>query len=75
MSLLPHTDVNCRGYIFSILTHYYLDKDKRIAKQYLDSSFCYTKDALTYLESGNYYYAINNKKKAETEWNSGLVYS
>lgn len=75
VSLLPHTDVNCRGYIFSILTHYYLDKDKRIAKQYLNSSFCYTKDALTYLESGNYYYAINNKKKAETEWKSGLVYA
>lgn len=75
VSLLPHTDVNCRGYIFSILTDYYLDKDKRIAKQYLDSSFCYTKDALTYLGSGNYYYAINNKKKAETEWKSGLVYA
>ena len=75
VSLLPHTDVNCRGYIFSILTHYYLDKDKRIAKQYLDSSFCYTKDALTYLGLGNYYYAINNKKKAETEWKSGLVYA
>ena len=70
--LLPYTDKRCKGYIFGILANYYVGIDNKKAKQYLDSTFCYARDALTYLSAGNYYYATNNRKEAEKEWQEGL---
>lgn len=71
--LAQHTDASCRGYIYNLLARHYIhlgELDK--GKQFLDSSFCYTKDAFTYLAAGNYYYAVNEKERAEKEWKHGL---
>lgn len=71
--LAQHADASCRGYTYNLLARHYIylgELDK--GKQFLDSSLCYAKDAFTYLAAGNYYYAVNEKERAEKEWKHGL---
>lgn len=70
--LLPYTHNSCKGYAYSIIADYFINKDNRKAKEYLDSALYYSKDAVSYRVAGYYNNALGNDAKAEEMWKKSI---
>lgn len=70
--LLPYTHNSCKGYAYSIVADYFINKDNKKAKDYLDSALYYSKDAVSYRVAGYYNNALGNDAKAEEMWKKSI---